>query len=352
MKSKVSNLLKISALLMIIVMAVSCGRKKLPKNYYKIGEDVYEITSGEIINKGEVEGGFDLELRLSCENAQDFISFKIIHTQAENLPITTLNNPNGSWVTGFNNGTYTSIGTIRSGKVIIDRTSSDGYIIEIECIDQYSNKIEGYFKKGLKIKDENNLVHVVPEYVIPNEIYDEVTELLPLYEGLTPPNMTGEYVSSPHILFYESYAENPDSIQYYSDRYIAFGYNNKQMNFYGKQYDPEEDKYIEEIQYGVKITGENDNFTCYYVVDGYPGGYYAQQAFIFSGKKTNDGIEDFHTAVVMLETSGHPELPEKNSYRVLKDEDGLAENNNWLSKRSNTSVKKLDDEDLFKMWMK
>lgn len=350
MKSKVSNLLKISALLMIIIIAVSCGRNKLPKNYYKIGEDVYEITSGEIINKGEVDGGFDLELRLCCENGKDFISFKVISDQAEKLPYTTLNNPEGSWIIGYNNGTYSSIGTISSGKVVIDR-SKEGYIIEIECIDQYSNKVEGYFKDELNKKDENNLVHVVPEYVIPNEIYDEVTELLPLYEGLTPPNMTGEYVSSPHILFYESYAENPDSIQYYSDRYVGFIYDSKQMNFYAKQYDPEEDKYIEEIQYGVKITGENDNFTCYYVVDGYPGGYYAQQAFIFSGKKTNDGIEDFHTAVVMLETSGHPELPEKNSYRVLKDEDGLAENNNWLSKRSNTSVKKLDDEDLFKIWI-
>lgn len=352
MKSKVSNLLKISALIMIVIMSAACGRKnKLPKNYYKVDDQVYEIKYGQIINHGEEEGVFDLELRLCCENGNDFINFKILSSQAENLPYTTINNPNGSWIVGYNNGSYNSIGTIKSGKVVIDR-SKDGYIIEIECNDQYNNKVEGYFKGELDKSDENNLVHKIPNYVLPNEIYDEVTELLPLYEGLTPPNMTGEYVSSPHILFYESYAENPDSIQYYSDRYVGFIYDSKQMNFYAKQYDPEEDKYIEEIQYGVKITGENDNFTCYYVVDGYPGGYYAQQAFIFSGKKTNDGIEDFHTAVVLLETSGHPDMPAKNSYRILKDEDGLAENNNWMSKKNAYQTKRLQDEDLFKMWMK
>lgn len=352
MRSKVSNLLKISALIMIVIMSAACGRKnKLPKNYYKVDDQVYEIKYGQIINHGEEEGVFDLELRLCCENGNDFINFKILSSQAENLPYTTINNPNGSWIVGYNNGSYNSIGTIKSGKVVIDR-SKDGYIIEIECNDQYNNKVEGYFKGELDKSDENNLVHKIPNYVLPNEIYDEVTELLPLYEGLTPPNMTGEYVSSPHILFYESYAENPDSIQYYSDRYVGFIYDSKQMNFHAKQYDPEEDKYIEEIQYGVKITGENDNFTCYYVVDGYPGGYYAQQAFIFSGKKTNDGIEDFHTAVVLLETSGHPDMPAKNSYRILKDEDGLAENNNWMSKKNAYQTKRLQDEDLFKMWMK
>ena len=351
MRRQTSNLLKISSLLMIFVIAVSCGRNKLPKNYYKIGEDVYEITSGEIINKGEVEGGFDLEFRLYCENLQDFISFNLVHQQAENLPATTLTNPEGAWVTGYNNGSYTNIGTINTGSVVIERTQ-DGYIIDINCIDQYSSAVEGYYKGGLTIKDENNLVHVVPEYVLPSEIYDKVTQYIPVYSGLTPPNMKGEYVSAPHILIYESYAENADSIQYYSDRYLGFVYNNKQMNFYGKQYDPEKDKDIEEIQYGVKITGEEDYFTCYYVVDGYPGGYYAQQSFIFSGKLTDEGIEGFTTAVVLLETSDNPSMPAKHSFRVLKDEDGLAERNNWLSKRDDAAAKKVSDEDLFKMWMK
>lgn len=125
------------------------------------------------------------------------------------------------------------------------------------------------------------------------------------------------------------------------------------MNFYGKQFDSINNKYIEEIQYGVKITGENDYFTCYYVVDGYPGGYYAQQSFIFSGKKTAEGLEDFHAAVILLETSNNPSMYAKNSFRVLKDYDGLAEEENWLSK-SGINAKKSSgkNNDLFDIWMK
>ena len=195
------------------------------------------------------------------------------------------------------------------------------------------------------------MVKKLPEYVLPNEIYEEVIQLIPVYSGTTPPDMKGEYVSSPHALIYESYGEKPDSLQFYSDRYMGFIYTNKQMNFYGKQYDSIEHKYMEEIQYNVKITGSNDQFTCYYVVDGYVQGYYAQQAFIFSGKKTDAGLEDFHTAVVLLETSGNPNMYEKNSYRVLKDYDGLAEKNNWLSGRS-VATTSTRGNNAFDIWMK
>ena len=122
------------------------------------------------------------------------------------------------------------------------------------------------------------------------------------------------------------------------------------MTFYGKQFDSLTNKYVEEIQYGVKITGDNDYFTCYYVVDGYVQGYYAQQSFIFSGKKTDSGLEDFHTAVVLLETSGNPNMFAKHSFRVLKDYDGLAEKNNWLSGRSEAPTAKGGNP--FDIWMK
>lgn len=353
MKRQTSTLLSLVALFLIVVLFASCGGRKLPKHYFMVGDNVYEIKSGIIINNGEVEsGGFDLSLRLYTESGSDFINFNILSPQAEKLPLMTFNELEGSWVTGYtSNESYTNMATINIGSLIIDR-SGEGYIIEIECTDQYNNKVEGYYKGRLDLKDENNLVHVVPEYVIPDEIYDAVTDLLPLYSGVTPPDMSGEYVSSPHMLIYESWSDNPDSIQYFSDRYMGFVYDSKQMNFYGKQYNVEQNTYEEEIQYGVKITGDNDYFTCYYVVDGYPGGYYAQQSFIFSGKKTDAGLEDFHTAVVLLETSGNPDLQPKHSYRVLKDEDGLAENNNWMSKGRSEKRKLFSDEDLFKMWMK
>lgn len=355
MKSTTSNLLRISALLVVFSLFISCNRNKLPKNYFKVGDDVYEIHYGNIINNGEVDGGFDLDLRLynEGENAVNFINFEIISAQAESIESSTYNNPKGALVLDFNSGSYGEMTDIGSGKIVINR-SSDGYTVEIKCTDEYSNPVEGYFKGNLGKIDENNLVRQLPEYVLPDEIYNEVTSLFPVHSGVNPPDMSGEYVSAPHALIYESYGEKPDSLQFYSDRYLGFLYSNKQMNFYGKQYDSINKKYIEEIQYNVKITGDNDYFTCYYIVDGYVQGYYAQQSFIFSGKKTYEGLEDFHVAVVLLETSGNPHMFEKHSYRILKDYDGLAEENYWLSGKSaaNTSSTIMNNKNPFDIWMK
>lgn len=352
MKSTASNLLRISVLILVLACISSCKRSKEADNYFKIGDKTYEVKSGCIINNGEVSGGFDIDLRIYDETGKNFLNFALVSKQAESIASSTYNVKDGSaWVLGYNKGNYTDRGPITSGKIVINRSAS-GYSIEINCTDKYSTTIKGYFKGNLSKQDENNLVHKLPDYVLPEEIYSDVTQHLPIHFGVNPPEMTGEYVSSPHVLIYESNKENPDSIQLYSDRYLGFLYSNKQMNFYGKQYDSVNKEYIEEVQYGLKITGDNDYFTCYYVVDGYPDGYYAQQSFIFSGKKTDNGLEDFHTGVVLLETSGHPYLPEKHTYRVLKDYDGLAEENNWLSGKSRTTSINVKNEDLFDIWMK
>ena len=350
MKSFASNLIKISVLVTVIIFFASCINRNKPENYFTIDNATYEIKSGSIVNKGELDNGFSLDLRLYDESAENFLSFSLVSPQAENLPSTTYTNVEGEWILGYNESGNFDNGYIKTGKLVVNR-SSDGYSIDIKCTDQYSNEIAGYYKGKLSTTDENNLVKKLPNYVLPDEIYDEVIKLIPVYSGTTPPDMKGEYVSSPHALIYESYGEKPDSLQFYSDRYMGFIYTNKQMNFYGKQYDSLDRKYIEEIQYNVKITGSNDQFTCYYVVDGYVQGYYSQQAFIFSGKKTDAGLEDFHTAVILLETSGNPNMYEKHSYRVLKDYDGLAEKNNWLSGRSSTATSTTGNN-AFDIWMK
>lgn len=350
MKSFALNLIKTSVLFTVMIFFASCINRNKPENYFTIDDATYEIKSGSIINNGETENGFDLDLRLYDEKGENFLNFDIVSPQAENIPSTTYTNVEGIWILGYNESGNFDNGYIKTGKLVVNR-SSDGYSIDIKCTDQYSNDIEGYYKGELSKKDEDNLVHKLPDYVLPTEIYEDVTNLLPVYSGSNPPDMKGEYVSTPHALIYESYAETPDSLQFYSDRYLGFSYLNKEMMFYGKQYDSIERKYIEEIQYNVKITGDNDYFTCYYVVDGYVQGYYAQQSFIFSGKKTDAGLEDFHTAVILLETSGNPNMYEKHSYRVLKDYDGLAEKNNWLSGRG-AAATSTRGNNAFDIWMK
>ena len=351
MRTAISNLIKISALVLVAVFFITCKPRIKYDNYFKIGEDVYEIKSGAIINHGEAEDGFRIDVRLYDESKKNFVNFSVVSEQAESVVVANFGNVEGSWVLGYNEtGSYANMATLETGRFSIDRTSG-GYIAEFDFTDQYGTEVKGFFKGDLSKVDEDNLVHKVPDYVLPSEIYDEVIQYIPIYSGVTPPNMEGEYVSAPHALIYESYADNPDSLQFYSDRYLGFIYANKQMNFYGKQYDSASRVYVEEIQYGVKITGSDDNFTCYYVVDGYVQGFYAQQSFIFSGKKTPQGLENFHVAVILLENSGHPNMYPNNSYRVLKDYDGLAETNYWLSGKSGGSVK-TKSGNAFDIWMK
>ena len=78
MKSITSNLIRISALLLVIAIFVSCKPRIKYDNYFKIGENVYEITHGGFINKGETEGGFKLDLRLYGEAGSNFLSFNIV----------------------------------------------------------------------------------------------------------------------------------------------------------------------------------------------------------------------------------------------------------------------------------
>ena len=352
MKKIVSNLLYISILLLIIATATSC-RRDLPNNYFIVDGEVYEVNAGFLVNNGETQGGFDLDLQLISGDGSNYINFSIVSPQAEKLINKTYNNPSGFWVVGYqSNGKYKSMAQINKGYIVVDR-KSDGYVININCTDQYGNEIEGYYKGRLSNTDKNNIVHAIPDYVIPEEIYSDVEEYFPIYFGTDIPDIDGEYLSSPHVLVYQSDSETPDSIVYFSDCYVGFMYRNNQMSFFKKQFDTEQGKDIEEIYYNVKISGDDNYFTCYYVIDGYPDGYYAQQSFLFSGRKTDQGIEDFHTAVILLETSGHPYLPAKNTFRVLKDQDGMAYMNNWMTKspapkRGSTN----NDADSFRMWMK
>lgn len=344
MKKTVSNLFSISLLLLIFSSLTAC-KGKLPDNYFKVDGEAYEINSGYIINNGQVSGGFDIDLKLSSGDGKNYIVFGIVSEQAESLDSKTYTNFDGKWVAG------SDMAGLGNGSIVVDRKSG-GYTIDFKCKDKYSNDIEGHFKGYLSNKDNDNTVDIIPNYVIPEEIYNDVEEYFDIYFGNNVPDIDGQYISSPHALVYQSDSGNPDSVIFYSDRYVGFMRSGSQMNFYAKQYDPEQGKDIEEIYYNVKISGDNDCFTCYYVVDGYPNGYYAQQSFLFSGKKTELGIEDFRTAVILLETSGHPYLPPKNTFRVLKDNDGIAYSENWLSKSPAPKRNQNNDVDLFKMWMK
>ena len=106
MKRQTLNLLRVSLLLMAAIVISSCDRTKLPPDYYKIGEDVYAIDNGRIINNGETEGGFNIDLRLYCENGKDFINFRIVSKEAERIPEGSYRDFDGSWIIGYNSSRF------------------------------------------------------------------------------------------------------------------------------------------------------------------------------------------------------------------------------------------------------
>lgn len=171
----------------------------------------------------------------------------------------------------------------------------------------------------------------IPNEVLPEELHSQVCEYFTLFSGDNPVQVDGQFVSKPHRLLYTT-VEN-DTVEIYNDRYICFVVNhNGGVDFYGKQWDDQYQKYYEEVFRDLKRVGEGDNFTCYYLTEAYPDGLYALQSTIFSGKwnQSYGGLKDFQVAVVLLETSGNPNLAPVNSFRILGDGDGLAADTAWL----------------------
>ena len=192
----------------------------------------------------------------------------------------------------------------------------------------------------------------LPTSVLPGDMQDSVTAYINIHEGTNPPEVYGQFVSRPHILLYSTYEEDSIGSQY-NDRYIAFFRNGDFVDFYGKQWDDDMDDYYEEVYRKLYVVGEGENFTCYYLTEGYPDGMYAKQSTVFSGNwdESLGGLGNFQVAVILLETSGNPNLAPERSFRVLGDGDGLAQDTAWMdSKRAPVVDMMSSSEDAFRMF--
>lgn len=191
----------------------------------------------------------------------------------------------------------------------------------------------------------------LPTSVLPDSLTTAVTEYFTINSGANPPVFDGQFVSSPHVLIHST---NPnDTVTLYNDRYIAFFLNNGYIDFYGKQWDNEYAAYYEEAYRKLHVVGTGENFSCYYLTEGYPNGMYAKQSTVFSGKWNSSygGLKDFQVAVILLETSGNPNLAPAGTFRVLGDGDGLARDTNWMAKKnSEFNTITVSDEDAFRMF--
>ena len=209
----------------------------------------------------------------------------------------------------------------------------------------------------------------LPESVLPDTLKNIIGEYFTIYSGENPVKVVGQFVSHPHALLAtntDSIYNVNDSVIYFYDRYLCFERASSGLvNFYGQQWDDSlyydydhnvwVADYYEEVYRNLNSVGEGDKFTCYFFTEGYPDGMYAKQSTIFSGRwdESYGGLKDFQVAVILLETSGNPNLDPVNSYRVLGDFDGLARDTTWMqTKAFKNSDIKVDDRNAFRLFRK
>jgi len=161
---------------------------------------------------------------------------------------------------------------------------------------------------------------------IPDSIQTKMENYIPIYEGSTPPVITGTYVITPMMLVYATDAAHaPDSVR---DTYIRFSDQNTTTN--RALYDEKQGTDTAHSN-DVLVIGSGNNFTAYFVSTGTSSGIYVKTTTVISGTKTASGISGLRYAFVMVDKGADPNdtLVAVGTFRVFKDNDGLAANAVW-----------------------
>jgi hypothetical protein len=174
---------------------------------------------------------------------------------------------------------------------------------------------------------------VVPPSVIPDKIKETFEKDMPIFSGVTPPDISGQYLANNRKLVASSLSNDWVGMGFV-DEYVAFikgsngkiAYKSKEVGYSQSEAD---DVFVD-------VVGKDKDFTTYFVGTGVAYGIYVKQSILISGTMTSEGIRDYRYAFIMLEKGPDPNnrLVPVNSYRIIKDSDGLAARNNWLSKKA------------------
>lgn len=165
--------------------------------------------------------------------------------------------------------------------------------------------------------------------VIPDDIRNKMKDYITFYEGDTPPNIEDVYLASPYVYVYDSSYDGDISGRQIDDYYFEFTNQNSNDNtcYFRKTHSSKN-----AIESGkAYIMGNGNNFTLYLNSTSTELGIYQKRVVVVSGTKTANGIKDFRQAFVLTEKENDPEetIVPVGTFRVFKDEDGLAENSTW-----------------------
>ena len=137
--------------------------------------------------------------------------------------------------------------------------------------------------------------------------------------GGNPPNLEGVFYASPLVLQASSV---PNDIigQTFNPYTMTFSNQNLEtlmVDFFGDQ-----NVQVDE-GFGSFVSGNGNAFSVYLKTTTTIGNFDAESAIALSGVMTQDGIEDFQVAFLMLDDNGDPEgvYIENNTGRLLYDSD-------------------------------
>jgi hypothetical protein len=171
--------------------------------------------------------------------------------------------------------------------------------------------------------EENGLTKEINDFVPPSLLAIIDSLGMPVYKGGNPPSIGGSYLCDPFKLINSNRAGDwIGSI--YADYYVKFSNQNNEDLTVSMDYvnGPEVGTGI-----GGYIVGDNGAFSVFSELTVVA---YSDTAFILnliSGKMKEDGIEDFHLALFMLDNLGNPHgyFINDEDGRVFKDDDGFAD---------------------------
>ena len=164
--------------------------------------------------------------------------------------------------------------------------------------------------------------------VIPESIRETFKNHMPIHEGKYPPVIEGQFLESPVVIVYTSDNQfEPGKL--FADKYFAFTNQTTDGICQGFFRELTATGHADTIW----IVGQGNKFTAFYVEKGTyndsAGTWYITSNLV-SGEVTTSGIKDFYQAFIMLDKYDPTHIiMDVNEYRIFKDEDGLAENDNW-----------------------
>ena len=163
---------------------------------------------------------------------------------------------------------------------------------------------------------------------IPEEILAEIkANGQPIFEGLNPPDISGEFLVSPYILVSSNFDDiwNPGHV--FNDQYIEF--INLDQNTLKLEV-----KIISGTGgstgegFGSFISGEGNDFTVFVRVDRTDeDGHTSLTTEVYSGTLTDNGILNMYGSLFMVDDNGDPnnDLLENGNGRLFYDSDGFSE---------------------------